>query len=97
MSKNQTGQSGQWRKIKPPSDSIRKHYELTFKRNQMKFIRRSQLGVDHLGAEFTSDGDEYRLVGTVTEHEMIIENMSDKSCYMVHCDIVTKMVLEGKS
>jgi hypothetical protein len=82
-----------WRRMKSPSDSMRKYYESLFKRNQMKFIRRSQLGPEHLGSEFIYEGSTYKLIGTATQYEMILENLSDGSCYMVHCDFVTKMVL----
>jgi hypothetical protein len=82
-----------WRKMNPPSDSMRKYYESLFKRNQMKFIRRSNLGPEHLGSEFSYEGVNYKLIGTATQYEMILENLFDGSCYMVHCDFVTKMVL----
>jgi hypothetical protein len=83
-----------WKKINPPSESMREYYATMFKRNQMKFMRRSVLSPDHLGSEFAYEGSTYKLIGTGTPAEMILENLGDGTCYMVHCDFVTKMILE---
>ena len=83
------------KKINSPSDSMREHYEKTFKRNQMKFMRRSSLEPSHLGSEFSFQGHQYKLIGTMSPMEMIIENLEDGSCYLIHCDYATKLVLEG--
>jgi hypothetical protein len=83
-----------WKKINPPSESMRGHYAALFKRNQMKFMRRSILSPEHIGSEFVYDGLTYKLIGTGTPEEMIVENLEDGTCYMVHCDLVTKAILE---
>ena len=82
-----------WRKINPPSDSLIKHYENLFNRNQMKFMRRSKLETNHLGAEFTYSNTPFKLLGTIDAYEMVIESQLDGACYVVHCDEVTNMVL----
>lgn len=82
-----------WRKINPPSDSLRKHYEKLFTRNQMKFMRRSKLESNHLGTEFTYSNTTFKLLGTIDAYEMVIESQLDGSCYVVHCDEVTSMIL----
>jgi len=83
------------KKINAPSDSMREHYEKMFNRNQMKFMRRSPLSPSHLGSEFTLDGVNYKLIGTMSPMEMIIENLEDGSCYLIHCDFASKLVLEN--
>lgn len=85
--------STDWKKINPPSSSMRDHYASMFKRNQMKFMRRSILTPDHIGSEFIFEESKYKLIGTGTPAEMIVENLEDGSCYMVHCDLVTKLIL----
>lgn len=84
-----------WKKINPPSESMREYYATMFKRNQMKFMRRSILSPDHIGSEFFYEGSKYKLIGTGTPAEMIVENLGDGSCYMVHCDLITKLILES--
>lgn len=86
--------STDWKKINPPSESMREHYAAMFKRNQMKFMRRSILSPEHIGSEFIWEGSHYKLIGTGTPAEMIVENLEDGTCYMVHCDLVTKAILE---
>jgi hypothetical protein len=78
-----------------PSDSMKEYYGNLFKRNQMKFMRRSPLEPSHLGSEFTIDGIQYYLVGTISPAEMIIENLEDGSCYIIHCDYATRLVLDN--
>ena len=85
----------EWRKIKAPSESMRDYYAMMFKRNQMKFMKRSPLKPDQIGSEFSFEGFTYRLIGTATPVEMVVENLEDGSCYMVHCDLVTKLILEN--
>lgn len=82
-----------WKKINPPSESMRKHYASLFNRNQLKFMRRSTLSPEHIGSEFVYDGSSYKLIGTGSPEEMIVENLGDRTCYMVHCDLVTKAIL----
>lgn len=83
------------KKIKTPTDSLREYYEGLFKRNQMKFMKRSPLAPSHLGSEFTLEGIQFKLIGTMSPVEMIIENLEDKSCYLIHCDYVSKLILEN--
>jgi hypothetical protein len=82
------------KKIKTPSDSMKEYYENLFKRNQMKFMKRSPLTPSHLGSEFSLDGFQFRLIGTMSPVEMIIENLEDGSCYLIHCDYVSRLILE---
>jgi len=83
-----------WKKINPPSESMREHYAALFKRNQLKFMRRSTLSPEHIGSEFVYEGANYKLIGTGTPEEMIVENLDDRTCWMVHCDLVTRAILE---
>lgn len=85
--------STEWRKIKEPSESMKDHYAMMFRRNQMKFMKRSPLKPDHIGSEFKFEESLYRLIGTATPVEMVIENMVEGSFYMVHCDLVTRLIL----
>lgn len=82
-----------WKKVNSPSTSMREHYAKMFKRNQMKFMRRSVLDPEHIGSEFLHEGKKYKLLGTVDPLEMIIESLEDGSCYIVHCDLVTRCIL----
>ena len=84
-----------WKRINPPSKQMRGHYESLFKRNQMKFMRRSVLALDHLGSEFSYGGSIYKLLGTANPLEMVVEKLEDGSCYLVHCDLVTKIILDN--
>lgn len=85
--------STQLKPINPPSESMREYYGNLFKRNQMKFMRRSSLDPSHLGSEFVLDNQQFSLLGTISPAEMIIENLEDGSCYIIHCDYATKLVL----
>jgi len=76
-----------------PSNSMKEYYGNLFKRNQMKFMRRSTLDPSHLGSEFVLEGKTYSLVGTISPAEMIIERIEDGSCYIIQCDLATKLVL----
>jgi hypothetical protein len=58
-------------------------------------MRRSILKPEQIGAEFVYEGATYKLIGTGTPTEMIIENLEDGTCYMVNCDIVTRLILEN--
>ena len=83
-----------WKKINPPSESMRGHYAALFKRNQLKCMRRSTLSPEHIGSELVYEGANYKLIGTGTPEEMIVENLDDRTCWMVHCDLVTRAILE---
>jgi hypothetical protein len=57
-------------------------------------MRRSTLSPEHIGSEFVYEGANYKLIGTGTPEEMIVENLDDRTCWMVHCDLVTRAILE---
>jgi hypothetical protein len=82
------------KKINTPSSSLREYYESLFKRNQMKFMKRSPLTPSHLGSEFSLDGVQFKLIGTISPMEMVIENLEDGSCYLIHCDYASRLILE---
>lgn len=82
------------KKIKEPTDSLQKHYGDLFKRNQNKWMRRSKLEEKHLGSKFILEGEEYQLMGSVDSTQVLIKKIEDKTFYMVHIDIVTKIILE---
>jgi hypothetical protein len=89
MSKN-------WKLINPPSKEMKKYYGDLYKRNQMKFIRRSVLEMDHLGSEFDHAGKKYKLIGTMNSLEMVVENLSDQTFHIVDSVVVTNLVLGSK-
>ncbi len=73
---------------------MKEYYENLFKRNQMKFMKRSPMDPSHLGSEFLLDGIHFKLIGTMTPVEMVIQNLEDDSCYLIHCDYVSRIILE---
>jgi hypothetical protein len=87
-------QNTDWRRINPPAQSMRNYYADMFKRNQMKFMRRSLLEPSHVGSEFTIDGQNYQLIGAGNPTEMVVKNLEDGTFYMVHSDIVTAAILK---
>jgi len=89
------GKGSSWRKIKTPSDSLLEHYAQLFNRNQSKFMRRSMLVPSHLGSEFVYEGITFKLVGSCTAYEMLIQNLEDQSYHMVHSDLITPLILES--
>jgi len=82
------------RKIKEPTDSMRKYYGDQFLRNQSKWIRRSKLETDHLGIEFTFEGENAILVGSMTSEEVLLHLTSDDEYMIVHIDDVSRAILE---
>lgn len=87
------GSGTTFRKIKPPSEGMIEHYASLFVRNQSKFMRRSLLKPEHLGSEFVLEGIGYKVIGSATPFEMVIETLEDKTYYMVHSDIITPLIL----
>lgn len=85
--------SKSWKLINPPSKEMKKHYGDLYKRNQMKFIRRSVLEMDHLGSEFEHTGKRYKLIGTLNSMEMVVENLNDQTFHIVDSVVVTNLVL----
>jgi hypothetical protein len=85
------------KKIKTPSDSLQKHYQDLFKRNQNKWMRRSKLENHHLGSKFILEEEEYELIGSVDSTQVLIRKTLDETFYMEHIDIVTKLILEVDS
>jgi hypothetical protein len=78
--------------FKEPTPEMQKYYANLYERNQSKWIRRSQLGVEHLGSTFEHDGGIFTLVGTIDPVLMLVREESGKY-YKIHCDIVTKKIL----
>jgi len=81
------------RKIKEPTDSMRKYYGDMFIRNQSKFMRRSKLEPSHLNLEFTFEKSEVELIGSLSPEECMIHVKAKDMYLVVHIDDVTKAIL----
>jgi hypothetical protein len=95
MSQDKTSRS-QFQAIKEPTESMTEHYIKMFKRNQMKFIRRSSLEVDHLGTDFMYDGLNLRILGASDTNTMVVKDTDNEKYYLVPSDIVTYSILPNK-
>jgi hypothetical protein len=81
------------RKIKEPTDSMRKYYGDLFVRNQSKWMRRSKLEPSHLGTNFQFEGDEANLVGSMTSEEVLLHLTEANEYLVVHIDDVSREIL----
>ena len=72
-----------FKQIKPPSDSLLKHYQEQYIRNQNKWIRRSKLMPEHLNQEFLLDGEEFWLRGSVSPVEVVVEKKSTSEFFFI--------------
>lgn len=86
----------QFQLIKEPTESMLEHYIKMFKRNQMKFIRRSSLEVEHLGTDFVYDGLNLRILGASDTNTMVVKDIDNDKYYLVQSDIVTYSILPNK-
>ena len=82
------------RRIKEPTDSMRKYYGEQFVRNQSKWIRRSKLEPSHLGTTFTFEKEEAVLVGSMTSEEVLVHFKESDEYMVIHIDDVTRTILE---
>lgn len=85
-----------FKQIKEPTESMTEHYAKMFRRNQMKFIRRSNLEVDHLGSEFIYEGINMEIIGSSDSINMVVKDVDNNRYYLIHSDIVTNSVLINK-
>jgi len=81
------------RKIKEPTESMRKYYGDLFIRNQSKWIRRSKLEASHLGTNFEFEGENVNLIGSMTSEEVILQLIEANEYLVVHIDDVTREIL----
>jgi biotin-(acetyl-CoA carboxylase) ligase len=86
----------EFKKINTPAETILKHYENLYKRNQNKFIRRSKLEPEHLGSEFKYKKKNLKIVGSIDERQLIVVDTADETYYMIHIDIPTDKILKSK-
>jgi hypothetical protein len=56
-------------------------------------MRRSKLGLEHLGEEFTFDNKTFKLLGSVDSKLMFIQDISENRYYFLHSDVVTNKIL----
>lgn len=84
----------EFKKVNTPAESILKHYENLYKRNQNKFIRRSKLEPEHLGTEFKYRKKNLRIAGSIDERQLLVVDTSDETYYMIHIDIPTEKILK---
>jgi len=82
------------RRIKEPTDSMRKYYGDQFVRNQSKWIRRSKLEPSHLGNSFIFEKKEAILLGSMTSEEALVHFTESDEYIVIHIDDVTRAILE---
>ena len=82
-----------FKKIKPPHDSMEKYYQTMFNRNQSKWMRRSKMEPSHLGIEFDLEGSKYSLIGSATSTEVVIKKIETGEFFMTNIDPVSASVL----
>ena len=82
------------RKIKEPTDSMRKYYADLFVRNQSKWMRRSKLETSHLETNFTFEGENATLVGSLSSEEVLLHLTEANEYMIVHIDDASREILE---
>lgn len=82
------------RRIKEPTDSMRKYYENQFVRNQSKWIRRSKLDPSHLGTSFSFEKENAILVGSMDSEEVLVYFTESDEYMVIHIDDVTRSILK---
>ncbi len=82
------------KKIKEPTESMRKHYGEIFLRNQSKWIRRSKLETGHLGTSFLFEGEDAILVGSISSDQVLLHLTEADEYMIVHIDDVSRAILE---
>jgi hypothetical protein len=93
MSEGMNPSKSYFKLIKEPTDSMAEYYVKMFKRNQMKFIRRSSLDVDHLGAQFIYEGLNMKIIGASDTSTMVVKDVDNDKYYLIHSDVVTNSAL----
>jgi hypothetical protein len=93
MSQEMNPSKAYFKLIKEPTESMAEYYVKMFRRNQMKFIRRSSLDVDHLGSEFSYEGLNLRILGASDTSTMVVKDIDNDKYYLIHSDIVTNSIL----
>lgn len=82
------------RKIKEPTDSMRKYYGNQFIRNQSKWMRRSKLEPSHLGISFSFENETAIIVGSMDTEEVLVHFTESNEYMVIHIDDVTRAILE---
>jgi len=82
------------RKIKEPTDSMRKYYADLFVRNQSKWMRRSKLEASHLETNFSFEGENSTLIGSLSSEEVLLHITEANEYIVVHIDDVSREILE---
>lgn len=81
------------KRIKEPSEKLLEYYEKYYHRNQNKWMRRSKLEDKHLFIDFEMGKVNYKLLGSVSENEVLIKDLDNECFYISHIDDVTKSIL----
>ena len=81
------------KRIKEPTQNLIEYYEKNFVRNQRKWITRSKLTEEHLGAEFDLNGEKHKLLGTVKEDEVLVHNIDTDEYFIMDIDVPTNAIL----
>ena len=82
-------------KLKPmrePSKDLVEYYKSLYERNQTKFIRRSQLEVEHLGSVFEHEDKSLTLIGSIDAMLMLVKD-TDGKYYMLDSSVISKKIL----
>jgi hypothetical protein len=81
--------------VKEPSKEMLEYYRSLYERNQVKFIRRSLLEIEHLGSEFEFDGKKLTLMGSIDALLMLVRDENGKY-YRLDSSPITKQIM-GKA
>lgn len=79
--------------MKEPSADLIKYYRSLYERNQTKFMRRSQLEVEHLESEFEFDEKKLTLIGSIDAILMLVKDENGKY-YMLDSSPISQILLK---
>ena len=78
-------------KVKAPGKELLAYYSKLYQRNQSKWVKRSSLEPNHLGAEFVFEGKNLKLEGSVDAVLMLVSD-SEGNYYRMHCNTISEIV-----
>jgi hypothetical protein len=72
-----------FRKVKNIEKDLQKYYRDYFERNATKFIWKWPYKMDDLNATFINEGEEYTLIGQISEATFFLKKTEDESHWFV--------------
>jgi hypothetical protein len=72
-----------FRRVKNVGKDLQKHYRGYFERNATKFIWKWEYKMADLDAIFINEGEEYTLIGQVSEATFLLNKNDDESQWFV--------------